>query len=101
MFRTGRTSSLYLSKIKQTRIRQTAASGWKMEMDVVFGWNGYAIAGSGTEAPVAQYGDDPLVDSVPQALEQSLLHHDPLRVDGDLHDHISLNAAGKLRARNL
>ena len=40
-----------------------------MKMDVMPGWDGYAIAGGGTEAPVAQYGDDPLVDSVAQALD--------------------------------
>jgi hypothetical protein len=72
-----------------------------MKMNVVLGRDGYAIAGSGTEAPVAQYGDDPLVDTVPQALEQSLFYHDSLRVNGDLHDHISLNAARKFRLRNL
>src|SRR5437660_12252137 len=72
-----------------------------MKVDIVLGWDGYAIARGRTEAPVVQHRDHPFVDSVSQTLEQSFFCHDSLRVNGDLHDHISLNAAGKLRTRNL
>ena len=71
-----------------------------MKVDIVLGWDGYAIARGRTEAPVVQHRDHPFVDSVSQTLEQSFFCHDSLRVNGDLHDHISLNAAGQVSGRD-
>src|SRR5215467_15541866 len=72
-----------------------------MKVNVVLGGNGYAIPGGRTKAPVTQHRDDSLIYAMAKSLKEPLFHDEALRIDRDLHNHVTLDPAGKLRTRNL
>lgn len=50
--------------------------------------------------PVAKTRNDPIIDGLPQPLQQLFVDNVTLRVDGQFHDHIAWRPAWQLRARN-
>src|SRR5215471_5138992 len=71
-----------------------------MKMDIVLGWDGHAITGGRMKRPVTQYRDHALIHARPQPLKQLLFHDGALRINGDLHDYVTLYASRKLGARD-
>ena len=72
--------------------RSSTRSAGEMIVDVLFGGNGHAVLGCGSEAPVLQRRKHLLVDSRPEALNHDLLHNNARLVDRDFDDNISFDA---------
>ena len=48
------------------------------------------------ETPVTQNRNDTIIHTMSQTLKKPLFDYGALRVNGDFHDYVALNAAGQL-----
>src|SRR5205823_11728923 len=80
--------------------RVQVRSAGEMEVDVLPGGNGHAVVGGGMEAPVVQRGNDALLNTVAQPLQNLHSGDVALGIDGDLNHNIALQAGGELGIGN-
>ena len=69
---------------------------WEMVVDILFGSDSHTVPGGRPEMPIMQNRNDFLIHSMPQPLKQLRFHYISLRINGDLHNHVTLHTAWKL-----